>query len=235
MNVKMLDSGTFYGDQFLKWTFSTDFWGTRDYLSQVAAGSLPTSPYNETHWPPPTTKFMALYKQAVATIDEAKRAAIIDEMQQMEYDHGRLHRLVLQQPHGRATRRRCDGLKQGDKGVLPLERASATATGRSGSRYATTVGAGRGRWVATSPGVPRGGDVRIWPLHGDHGLHRPAHAARRADAVPGLDRRVRGDAGAARRSGQRDPRPQRHARAPRRAARAAWTRPARRAASTATG
>ena len=38
VNVKILDSGAFYGDQYLKWPFSTDFWGSRNYLSQVAAG-----------------------------------------------------------------------------------------------------------------------------------------------------------------------------------------------------
>ena len=41
VNVKVLDGGTFYGDQYLKWTFSSDFWGTRSYLAQVAAGSAP--------------------------------------------------------------------------------------------------------------------------------------------------------------------------------------------------
>ena len=65
INVKILDSGAFYGDQYLKWTFSTDFWGSRNYLSQVAAGSLPTSPYNETHWPDTRhQKFLSLYNQA---------------------------------------------------------------------------------------------------------------------------------------------------------------------------
>src|SRR5882672_9035943 len=51
VNVKILDGGTFYGNQYLSWTFSTDFWNPKSYLSQVAAGSAPTSPYNETHWP----------------------------------------------------------------------------------------------------------------------------------------------------------------------------------------
>jgi peptide/nickel transport system substrate-binding protein len=89
INVRILDSGTFYGNQYLKWVFSTDFWNTRSYLGQVASGSLPTSPYDESHWPDPAhRRFITLFKEAKATIDRAKRAEIIHEMQKMEYDAG---------------------------------------------------------------------------------------------------------------------------------------------------
>ena len=120
VNAKILDSGAFYGDQYLKWPFSTDFWGSRNYLSQVAAGSLPTSPYNETHWPDTKdNKFLSLYKQALKTVDRKKRAAIEHEMQKMEYDKGGYiiwgFSTLLD---GYATK--VKGLKQGDKGVLPL-------------------------------------------------------------------------------------------------------------------
>jgi peptide/nickel transport system substrate-binding protein len=120
VNVKILDSGAFYGDQYLKWPFSTDFWGSRNYLSQVAAGSLPTSPYNETHWPDPAdSKFLSLYKQALGTVDRERRAAIMREMQKMEYDNGGY--IVW----GFSTlldgyNTKLKGLKTGDKGVLPL-------------------------------------------------------------------------------------------------------------------
>src|SRR5262245_16632112 len=89
VNVKILDSGAFYGPQYLKWPFSTDFWGSRNYLEQVAAGSLPTSPYNETHWPDAARrKFLALYQQALATVNTDKRVGITREMQRMEYQFG---------------------------------------------------------------------------------------------------------------------------------------------------
>jgi peptide/nickel transport system substrate-binding protein len=118
INVKVLDSGAFYGDQYLKWPFSTDFWGSRNYLSQVAAGSLPSSPYNETHWPA-DKKFIALYNQARVTTDRAKQAAILQEMQKMEYDSGGYivwgFSTLLD---GYSTK--VQGLKTGDKGVLPL-------------------------------------------------------------------------------------------------------------------
>ncbi len=120
VNVKILDSGAFYGDQYLKWPFSTDFWGSRNYLSQVAAGSLPTAPYNETHWPDPAhQKFISLYNQAKVTPDRAKRTEIMREMQKMEYDAGGYiiwgFSTLLD---GYATK--VKGLKTGDKGVLPL-------------------------------------------------------------------------------------------------------------------
>ena len=120
VNVKILDSGAFYGDQYLKWPLSTDFWGSRNYLSQVAAGSLPTSPYNETHWPDTKDqKFLSLYQTALKTVDRKKRATILHQMQKMEYDNGGYiiwgFSTLLD---GYATKLK--GLKTGDKGVLPL-------------------------------------------------------------------------------------------------------------------
>ncbi len=86
INVKTLDGTTFYGTQYLKYPFATDYWGTRNYLNQVAAGSLPNSPYNETHWNNPT--FNTLYAQALKTVDAKKRADLIHQMQKLEYDDG---------------------------------------------------------------------------------------------------------------------------------------------------
>ena len=50
VKLRKVDSGTFYGDNYLKWPFAQDFWATRVYLAQVAQGDLPDSPFNETHW-----------------------------------------------------------------------------------------------------------------------------------------------------------------------------------------
>jgi peptide/nickel transport system substrate-binding protein len=86
VNVRNLDATTFYGNNYLKYTFATDYWGTRNYLNQVAAGSLKASPYNETHWNNPT--FVKLYNQALRTANVKKRCAIVHEMQKIEYQTG---------------------------------------------------------------------------------------------------------------------------------------------------
>ncbi|MEJ7706122.1 MAG: ABC transporter substrate-binding protein [Nocardioidaceae bacterium] len=89
VNVKNVPN--YYGDQYLKLAFSVDFWGTRGYLNQVQQGSLATSPYNETHWPPNSgegSDFASLYQQALAATDDAKRIELQHEMQKLEYDFG---------------------------------------------------------------------------------------------------------------------------------------------------
>ena len=86
VNLNKVDTGTFYGPNYLKWTFAQDFWATREYLPQVAQGSLPSSPFNETHWADP--KFINLIQQARAQIDASKRNEILREAMKIEYDSG---------------------------------------------------------------------------------------------------------------------------------------------------
>ncbi|MGI8711922.1 MAG: ABC transporter substrate-binding protein [Solirubrobacteraceae bacterium] len=86
VSLRKLDTGTFYGPNYLKWTFAQDFWATREYLPQVAQGSLPTSPFNETHWG--DAKFVGLINQARAELNAGKRADILHEAESMEYNDG---------------------------------------------------------------------------------------------------------------------------------------------------
>ena len=89
VNVKKVDTGTFYGDNYLKWVFAQDFWGTRNYLQQAAAGSLPTSPFNETHWADPEpARYRQLIAQARTTVDDDKRCEILQDAQELEYNTG---------------------------------------------------------------------------------------------------------------------------------------------------
>jgi peptide/nickel transport system substrate-binding protein len=88
VNVKVLDSSTFYGDQYLKWPFAVDFWGTRNYLAQAALATLKTATYNETHFS--NARYEKLYRQALGTVDLKKRCALIKEMQRIEYNTGGL-------------------------------------------------------------------------------------------------------------------------------------------------
>jgi peptide/nickel transport system substrate-binding protein len=91
VTVNVHNDPNYYGPQYLKLAFSVDFWGTRNYLPQVANGSIPGAPYNETHWPPksgPGSNFVSLYHQALAETDAGKRCDIIHEMQTLEYKYG---------------------------------------------------------------------------------------------------------------------------------------------------
>jgi peptide/nickel transport system substrate-binding protein len=86
VNINQVPVGTFYGSNYLQWTFAQDFWGYSPYLSQVAQGSLTTSPFNETHWNDP--KYVSLYKQANATTDPSKRKELVYAMQKIDFDSG---------------------------------------------------------------------------------------------------------------------------------------------------
>jgi peptide/nickel transport system substrate-binding protein len=88
VKLKRVDTGTFYGDNYLKWGFAQDFWYTRDFLPQTAAGSLPNSLFNETHWA--DAKFVALVAKARQTPKLATRCALIKQAQKIEYDSGGL-------------------------------------------------------------------------------------------------------------------------------------------------
>ncbi len=91
VTVNVKNDPNYYGDSYLKLAFSVDFWGTRGYLNQVQQGSLPTSPYNETHWPPKSgtgSNFGSLYQQALAATDTSKRIELEHEMQKLEYENG---------------------------------------------------------------------------------------------------------------------------------------------------
>ena len=91
VNAQVIDGGTYWGDQYLKRTFAVDYWGTRNFLLQVAAGSLKdVSPYPDDHWPPADSTFEADYKAALAETDDTKRKVITDKMQKELYDNGGL-------------------------------------------------------------------------------------------------------------------------------------------------
>ncbi|HWE09751.1 MAG TPA: ABC transporter substrate-binding protein [Solirubrobacteraceae bacterium] len=86
VKLQKLDSGTFYGSNYLKWTLAQDFWATREYLPQVAQGSLPSSPFNECHWADPT--FIKYINEARATLDQTKRNEILRQAETIEYNSG---------------------------------------------------------------------------------------------------------------------------------------------------
>jgi peptide/nickel transport system substrate-binding protein len=91
VNAKVLPGSEYWGDEYLKRTFATDYWGTRNFLPQVAAGSLvASSPYPGDHWPPADSTFQADYNAALAETDDAKRKVLTDKMQNELYETGGL-------------------------------------------------------------------------------------------------------------------------------------------------
>lgn len=77
---------TFFGPDYLHWTFSQDFYNYSPYLAQVAQSMLPTSPFNETHWH--DQHYVSLYDEANRTLNLAKRRDIEHEMQRIDFDQG---------------------------------------------------------------------------------------------------------------------------------------------------
>jgi peptide/nickel transport system substrate-binding protein len=97
INLDSITVTSFYGTQYLKWTFAQDYWYYASYLPQIAEATLPISPFNETHFASPASspqppeigaRYIKLYNQAVATLNPATRADIAHELQMIDYNYG---------------------------------------------------------------------------------------------------------------------------------------------------
>jgi peptide/nickel transport system substrate-binding protein len=88
IKVDNVTGDVFWGDQYLKWPFAMDQWGTRGYLAQAGMGTVPGALYDETHWGKATPKYMDLVNEAYKTVDDAKRNELITEASTMEYNEG---------------------------------------------------------------------------------------------------------------------------------------------------
>jgi peptide/nickel transport system substrate-binding protein len=88
VNVKVnkVEAGVLWGDDYLSWPFSMDYWGYRNYLQQAAAGSTPDAPYNETHWQ--NDEWYALVQEGFVTVDDDKRNELVREAATIEYNEG---------------------------------------------------------------------------------------------------------------------------------------------------
>jgi peptide/nickel transport system substrate-binding protein len=86
MSVLQITVDDFFGTGYLKWVFAQDYWYFNFYLPQVSLATLPTAPFNECHFDNP--RYVALYQEAIATIDDAKRTELAHEMQMIDYNEG---------------------------------------------------------------------------------------------------------------------------------------------------
>jgi peptide/nickel transport system substrate-binding protein len=87
VKIEKVDPGTFFGDNYLNWTFSQDYYSYAPYLNQVAQSFLgSSSPFNETH--ENSARYRSLYQQANKTSNLSTRKEILNEMQQMDFQQG---------------------------------------------------------------------------------------------------------------------------------------------------
>ena len=86
INLNNVPPGTFFGPNYLKWTFAQDYYNYYPYLSQVAESMLLGSPFNETHTNNP--QYTSLYNQANATANPSLRKEILQEMQRFDFTQG---------------------------------------------------------------------------------------------------------------------------------------------------
>ncbi len=86
VNIDNVSASTFFGKNYLSWTFSQDFYNYSPYLAQVAQSMLSASPFNETHTNSSTIN--KLYSQANATLNASVRKQIEYEMQKFDFDEG---------------------------------------------------------------------------------------------------------------------------------------------------
>jgi peptide/nickel transport system substrate-binding protein len=88
VQVDNVTGDVFWGDQYLKWPFAMDQWGTRGYLAQASMGTVPGALYDETHWGKSRPDYMKLVDEAFRTTDDAKRNELVAEASTMEYNDG---------------------------------------------------------------------------------------------------------------------------------------------------
>jgi peptide/nickel transport system substrate-binding protein len=88
VRVRKVDASVLYGENYLKWPFSQDFWVTRPYLLQAALSQASDALYNATHWNDP--EWTDLIHTANRTVDGAARCGLIQQAQRIEHERGTL-------------------------------------------------------------------------------------------------------------------------------------------------
>jgi peptide/nickel transport system substrate-binding protein len=91
VEVKVTKKTPFYDDDYLSYTFAQDFWNTRNYIPQAVVGTFPPEQggtYNETHWD--NEEHRNLVSAAAREVDETKRAELLHQAQEIEYEEGGL-------------------------------------------------------------------------------------------------------------------------------------------------
>jgi peptide/nickel transport system substrate-binding protein len=86
INLRRVDPGELFGENYLQWPFTVDYWPQNNQWVQVNLSDLPGGALNETHFNDP--EFNKLYAQAVREVDDAKRCELVTEMQRIHFERG---------------------------------------------------------------------------------------------------------------------------------------------------
>jgi peptide/nickel transport system substrate-binding protein len=84
LDIQELETTAFFGDRWLSYPLTQDFWTNRDYFATSDLGMAPTAPWNETHWS--DSEWAKLYAEAKRTLDMAKRTELIQACQEIEWE-----------------------------------------------------------------------------------------------------------------------------------------------------
>ena len=112
VDVKVTKKTPFYDDDYLSYPFAQDFWNTRNYIAQAVVGTFPPNQggtYNETHWD--HEEHRSLVNAAARELDESKRADLLHQAQEIEYEEGGL--IIW------GFRQQVDGYAAGVQGLEP--------------------------------------------------------------------------------------------------------------------
>ncbi|MDF2966365.1 MAG: transporter substrate-binding protein [Nocardioidaceae bacterium] len=112
VDVKVTKKTPFYDDDYLSYPFAQDFWNTRNYIAQAVVGTFPPEQggtYNETHWD--NEEHRSLVNAAARELDETKRAELLHDAQEIEYEEGGL--IIW------GFRQQVDGYAAGVQGLEP--------------------------------------------------------------------------------------------------------------------
>jgi peptide/nickel transport system substrate-binding protein len=88
VGVRAVTIDQFYGPDFLKYSFSEDYWYSFPYLVQVAYETFGGAPFNETHFN--NARYNSLFDEANRTLDKTKLVDIQHEMQMIDFEEGGL-------------------------------------------------------------------------------------------------------------------------------------------------
>jgi peptide/nickel transport system substrate-binding protein len=86
VSLQQVTPTTFFGTNYLQWTFSQDYWYYTPYLVQCSESMIKGAAFSETKFVNP--RYNDLYMQALSLVDEASRADVIHEMMRIDYDEG---------------------------------------------------------------------------------------------------------------------------------------------------